>query len=50
MEEAPLTLSDGISIICDVSTGVQRPYVPVSFRRAIFDSLHSLSHPGIQAT
>ena len=50
MEEAPLTLSDGISIICDVSTGVQRPYVPVSFRRAIFDSLHSLSHPGIRAT
>ena len=33
-----------------MSTGVQRPYVPESFRRAIFDSLHSLSHPGIRAT
>lgn len=43
-------LSEGISILCDVSTGTQRPYVPQRFRRAIFDSLHSMSHPGIRAT
>ena len=48
--EVPLALSDDISITCDVSTGEQRPYVPHSFRRAIFDSLHSMSHPGIRAT
>ena len=50
LEKVPLALSDGVSITCDMSTGVQRPYVPESFRRAIFDSLHSLSHPGIRAT
>ena len=46
----PLALSDGATILCDVSTGVQRPLVPESFRRAIFDTLHSLSHPGIRAS
>lgn len=25
-------------------------YVPESLRRVIFDSLHSMSHPGIRAT
>lgn len=33
-----------------LSTGIQRPYVPPSFCRAIFHSLHSMSHPGIRAT
>ena len=37
------------TIVCDVSTDVSRPYVPPSFRCAVFDSLHSLSHPGIRA-
>lgn len=50
LEKVPLALSEDISIICDTSTGVQRPYVPGSFRRAIFDCLHSMSHPGIRAT
>ena len=45
----PLPMSDS-TIVCDVSTDVPRPYVPHTFRRAEFDSLHSLSHPGIQAT
>ena len=49
-EHVPIAFSDGLSIICDVSTGTQRPYVPRSFRRAIFDSLHCMSHPGIRAT
>ncbi len=30
--------------------GIQRPYVPQRFRREIFDSLHSVSHPGIRTT
>ena len=38
------------TILCDVSTGIPRPYVPADFRRVIFDSLHCLSHPGIRAT
>ena len=38
------------TIVCDVSTGVPRPYVPEKFRQAVFESLHSLSHPSIRAT
>ena len=34
----------------DMSTGVPRPLVPARFRRVVFDSLHSLSHPGVRAT
>ena len=49
LEKVPF-IPEGISIICDVSTGSQRPYVPQRFRRTIFDSLHSISHPGIRAT
>lgn len=50
IQQIPLALSDGVMLLCDVSTGTQRPVVPESFRRAIFDSLHALSHPGIRAT
>ena len=50
LQQVPLALSDGVSLLCDVSTGVQRPCVPDSFRQLIFDALHSLSHPGIRAT
>ena len=39
-----------VMLLCDVSTGTPRPYVPYKFRKTIFDSLHSLSHPGIRAT
>ena len=37
-------------LYCDTSTGHQRPLIPESWRRTVFDSLHSLSHPGIRAT
>ena len=50
LQQVPLALSDGVSLLCDVSTGVQRPVVPESFRRPVFDTLHSMSHPGIRAT
>ena len=33
-----------------MSTGVPRSYVPQQFRKTVFDSLHSLSHPSIRAT
>ena len=45
----PLSTAQG-TIICDSSTGTHRPYVPRKFRRAIFNALHGLSHPGIWAT
>ncbi len=38
-----------IQIVCDRSTGVPRPVVPVTLRRKIFDTLHSLAHPGSKA-
>ena len=38
------------ALLCDTSTGKLRPYVPEQFRRAVFNSLHNLSHPGIHAT
>lgn len=37
-------------ILCDVSQGHPRPVVPVTFRRAVFESLHNLAHPGIRAS
>ena len=38
------------SIICDTSTGKPRPYIPLEFRKVIFDNVHNFSHPGIKAT
>lgn len=38
------------NLICDVSTKRVRPYVPPEFRKQLFQSLHSLAHPGIKAT
>ena len=49
LQPMPVPTSD-VTILCDVSTGTPRPFVPSKFRRLIFDSLHSLSHPGIRAT
>ena len=49
LKNIPLSLSES-TIVCDTSTGVPRPFVPTKFCRAVFNSLHSLSHPGIRAT
>ena len=43
-------LNDSLKISCEVSTPYPRPYVPLSARRSIFESLHSLNHPGIKST
>ena len=45
----PLPASSS-TITCDMSTGSPRPFVPVPLRRIVFTALHSLSHPGVQAT
>nr|VZI47766.1 unnamed protein product [Spirometra erinaceieuropaei] len=47
--DVPLTAGIG-TILCDVSTPFHRPYVPPSMRRAVFQTLHGLSHPGIRAS
>ncbi|XP_045448264.1 uncharacterized protein K02A2.6-like [Melitaea cinxia] len=39
-----------VPLYCDVSTPTSRPYVPKIFRKQVFESLHSLSHPGASAT
>ena len=49
LEDIPLPQTN-MTIVCDVSKGVPRPYVPKHFRRTIFNSFHSLSHPGIRVT
>ena len=49
VEAVPLANSPH-PLICDTSTGTQRPIVPLPWRRTVFDSLHGLSHPGIRAT
>eukprot|EP00794_Sanderia_malayensis_P020726 gene20726-biopygen17108 len=49
LKEFPIPNAPG-TILCDTTTSTPRPYVPVPFRRSIFDHLHSLSHPGIRAT
>ena len=46
LKELPIPASDATIL----STGTPRPYVPSQFRQLIFNSLHSLSHPGVKAT
>ena len=49
LKAMPLPTTD-TTILCDISTGVPRPFIPKQFRRSVFDSLHQLSHPSIRAT
>ncbi|XP_063923542.1 uncharacterized protein LOC135137743 [Zophobas morio] len=39
-----------VSVLCDVSTRTARPFVTKSFRRVAFESIHRLSHPGVEGT
>lgn len=38
------------TILCDISTGIHRPFVPEKFRKLIFDSIHGIAHPSIRTT
>lgn len=38
----------GFEIYYDVSGCTIRPYITLSFRKLVFDSLHGLSHPGVK--
>lgn len=39
-----------IFIFCDTSTSRPRPFIPEDLRRQIFNSIHSMSHPGVRAS
>lgn len=39
-----------VDLVCDEVNDQIRPYVPLNFRKQVFDSLHGLSHPGVKAT
>ena len=39
-----------LSICCDISGGRWRPLVPLLWQRKVFNTIHSLAHPGIRAT
>ena len=41
---------DGVTILCDISTGKPRPLVPVNLRKKLFDLIHGFSHPSIRST
>ena len=36
-------LSSPVTLICDISTGTPRPFMPAEFHRTVFTALHSLS-------
>ena len=38
------------ALVCDFSTGTPRPYLPPAYRRAVFNTLHNTTHPGIRAS
>ncbi|KAI5738876.1 hypothetical protein M8J77_012169 [Diaphorina citri] len=39
-----------VHIYCDVSTPTARPFISRPFRRTAFNSIHQLSHPGVNTT
>ena len=49
LKEFPLPFSSG-TILCDTTSSHPRPYIPLPYRRIVFDNLHSSAHPGIRAT
>ena len=49
LQDIPFGPTD-TTLLCDISTGQPRPIVPRSFRKTVFDVVHSLSHPSIRTT
>ncbi|BHF72090.1 hypothetical protein SprV_0401515300 [Sparganum proliferum] len=49
LRDVPLPTQAG-TITCDISTGHDRPFVPATMCRQVFDTLHGLSHPGVGST
>ena len=49
VQDVPFS-NGSFSMLCDVSTGSARPIVPEAWRWQVFDTVHSLSHPGARVT
>ena len=47
LQDVPMT---DFAVLCDISTGRQRPVVPKEWTRPIFNALHGLSHAGPRPT
>lgn len=45
-----IKISDGMELICEISTPSPRPYVPASLHKDIFGWFHNLSHPSGKST
>jgi cleavage and polyadenylation specificity factor subunit 1 len=41
---------DDYTVLCDTSTGRNRPVIPSNWKRHVFDTIHNLSHPGTRPT
>lgn len=37
-------------ILCETETGTPRPYLPENFRKAAFNKIHGLNHPGVRTS
>ena len=48
--DAQDVLISGHRVWCDLSCRVMRPLIPATMRCLVFNSVHSLAHPGIRAT
>lgn len=46
----PCKLDSGETLWCDISTTNIRPYIPIDFRRFVFNKIHNLSHSGVKST
>lgn len=49
IKEYPV-LNRGVAVLYDTSTMYSRLFIPEHPRKAVFDSLHSLAHPGIRTS
>ena len=38
------------NLVVDISNGPARPFIPLAFRKPIFDAIHGLGHPGVERT
>lgn len=43
-------LSNDLDIMCDISTPIPRPFIPLPLRENIIARLHNLAHPGFKNT
>lgn len=49
LESIPIP-GTNITLYCDVSLSRPRPFVTKELRRQVFNSIHSMSHPGVKST